>query len=87
MRKSDLAAPARLPDELPPVETKAQRQHKPAPLKRLAYSVREAETLSGLSRSTLYVLMRQKKLSSIRVGGRRLIKHEALEALLDGEGI
>lgn len=52
---------------------------------RLTYSVREVAGLTGLSRSTIYVLLGQKKLASLRVGGRRLISHEALVTLLGGE--
>jgi excisionase family DNA binding protein len=56
-----------------------------APAHRLAYSVREVAALTGLGRSTIYVLLGEKKLLSLRVGGRRLIPHEALVALLGGE--
>lgn len=87
MRKSDLEAPAALPEQARTVESKSPRSRGSAPFQRLAYSVREAEAVSGLSRSTLYVLMGKKKLVSIRVGGRRLITHEALVALLNGGAI
>jgi len=51
---------------------------------RLALRVNEAAAVTGLSRSTLYVLMRNGALRSVRVAGRRLIPREALEALLQG---
>jgi excisionase family DNA binding protein len=51
---------------------------------RLALRVNEAAAVTGLSRSTLYVLMRKGSLRSVRVAGRRLIPRDALEALLQG---
>jgi excisionase family DNA binding protein len=51
---------------------------------RLALRVNEAAAVTGLSRSTLYVLMRKGALRSVRVAGRRLIPRDALEALLQG---
>jgi excisionase family DNA binding protein len=51
---------------------------------RLALRVNEAAAVTGLSRSTLYVLMRNGALRSVRVAGRRLIPRDALEALLQG---
>ncbi len=38
----------------------------------------------GLSRTSLYALIRQQKLRSVRVGGRRLFLREDLEALVRG---
>lgn len=49
-----------------------------------ALTVKEAVEAYGLSRSTLYKLMRG-TLHSVRVGGRRLIPVDALEALLKGK--
>jgi excisionase family DNA binding protein len=40
--------------------------------------------ISGLSRSSLYVLIAEQKLKSIKVGGRRLIPAAALRDLLEG---
>jgi excisionase family DNA binding protein len=51
---------------------------------RLSLRVNEAAAVTGLSRSTLYVLMRKGALRSVRVAGRRLIPRDALEALLQG---
>ncbi|GGG34042.1 hypothetical protein GCM10010964_22480 [Caldovatus sediminis] len=50
----------------------------------LAYRVRAAERVSGLSRATLYRLARAGKLRLVRVGRATLIPAEALRALLDG---
>jgi len=49
---------------------------------RLALRINEAAAVSGLSRSTLYKLLGAKKLRAVKVGGRRLILRESLEALL-----
>ena len=49
---------------------------------RRAYQVNEAAC--RLSRSTLYKLIAAGTLRSVKVGGRRLIPVEALEALLAG---
>lgn len=51
------------------------------PAQRLAYSFAEAESLSGLSRSTLYRLMASGQLKTVLLGRRRLIPRDALEAL------
>jgi excisionase family DNA binding protein len=51
---------------------------------KLAFTIREAATASGLSRSTLYVHIGSGRLKANRVGGRTLITMEALRALIDG---
>jgi excisionase family DNA binding protein len=45
----------------------------------------EAQAVSGLSRSTLYELIKSGRLRAVKVAGRRLIPREALEALLLGD--
>jgi excisionase family DNA binding protein len=49
---------------------------------RRVYLVDEAAAAYRLSRSTLYKLMAAGTLRSVKVGGRRLIPVEALEALI-----
>ena len=49
---------------------------------RLAYSVDEAAQLTGLSRDLLYDQMRTGKLAYIKVGRRRIITRQHLEAFL-----
>ncbi|MDI9848140.1 helix-turn-helix domain-containing protein [Rhodoblastus sp. 17X3] len=49
-----------------------------------AYRVTEACAAYGLSRSTIYKLMKAGKLKTVLVGGRRLIPVEAAEALIAG---
>ena len=46
----------------------------------------EAQAVSGLSRSTLYELIKSGHLRAVKVAGRRLIPRDALEALLLGNG-
>ena len=50
----------------------------------LAYRVNDAAEVSGLSRSTIYNLIAEKKLRSIMVAGRRLIPADALRDLIEG---
>ena len=50
----------------------------------LAYRINDAVRISGLSRSSLYALIAEQKLKSIKVGGRRLIPVDALRGLLQG---
>jgi excisionase family DNA binding protein len=84
--REDLDTPAQLSAEFLAAHTqKPISARNSAGLQKLAYSVREAADLTGLGRSTIYVLLGQKKLASLRIGGRRLIPHAALIALLGGE--
>ena len=48
----------------------------------LAYSVDEAAVLTGLSRDLLYDEMRAGKLAYLKVGRRRIITRQHLEAFL-----
>ena len=52
------------------------------PGERLAYSVAEAAFITGLSRDLLYDQMRAGKLPYLKVGRRRLITRQNLEAFL-----
>jgi excisionase family DNA binding protein len=47
-----------------------------------AFHVREAAAIYRLSRSTLYKLMAEGKLRTVKVGGRRLVPRDAIEALI-----
>jgi excisionase family DNA binding protein len=49
---------------------------------RLAYSVDEAARITGLSRDLLYDQMRTGKLAYCKVGRRRIITRQQLEAFL-----
>jgi excisionase family DNA binding protein len=50
---------------------------------RLAVSLREACQIIGIGRTRLYELIRESELQSFRLGGRRLIKTEALREFVE----
>jgi len=52
------------------------------PAGRLAYSVDEAARITGLSRDLLYDQMRAGRLGYLKVGRRRIITRQHLEAFL-----
>jgi len=62
-------------------ENAASRNADP-PGERLAYSVAEAAFITGLSRDLLYDQMRAGKLAYLKVGRRRVITRQNLEAFL-----
>lgn len=51
-------------------------------LDRLAYSVTEVTEITGLGRTTIYRLINEQRLQSVKVGRRRLIKADDLSSLL-----
>ena len=50
----------------------------------LAYRIDDAVVITGLSRSTLYALIADGKLATVKVGGRRLVLKAGIEELLRG---
>ncbi|KAF2990150.1 helix-turn-helix domain-containing protein [Methylocystis sp. MJC1] len=52
------------------------------PAQKIALRINEAAAMASLSRSTLYQLLKAGKLATVKVGGRRLVLRESLEALL-----
>jgi excisionase family DNA binding protein len=50
---------------------------------KIALRINETVAVSGLSRSTIYELLRAGKLRAVKIGGRRLILREDLQALLE----
>ena len=85
-RSSNISAalsPIALPPKPTPDEIKAKRRKALSEEVR-AYCVNDASIVSGLSRSTLYELVAAQKLRTVKIGGRRLIPRDALEALLQG---
>jgi excisionase family DNA binding protein len=54
------------------------------PFERRALSIKETAEACGLSRATLYPLLNEGKLTTIKVGGRRLVPVGAIDALLNG---
>jgi excisionase family DNA binding protein len=67
-----------------------QAEHKPPedertsepPIGRLAYSVKEAAEATGLSRDLLYDEMRAGRLDYLKIGRRRIISRQQLQAFL-----
>jgi excisionase family DNA binding protein len=53
-----------------------------APVERRALRVNDAALAYGVGRSTIYKLMAQGKLATVKIAGRRLIPRDALEALI-----
>ena len=49
-----------------------------------ALRVNEAAAQYGMSRSTIYKIMAEGTLRTVKIGGRRLIPRDALEALIAG---
>jgi excisionase family DNA binding protein len=47
-----------------------------------ALRINEASALYGISRSTIYKIMAAGTLHTVKIGGRRLIPRDALEALI-----
>ncbi|MFN3815163.1 helix-turn-helix domain-containing protein [Brevundimonas sp.] len=50
------------------------------PIHPLAFTIHDAVAYSGLSRSRLYTLIQTGELPSLQVGGRRMIRRDALDA-------
>lgn len=50
----------------------------------IALRIGDAERYAGLSKTTLYALMKKGMLASNKVGARRLILRESLDALIKG---
>jgi excisionase family DNA binding protein len=82
------AAEPHLQSENRSADRSGDKKPRPPPLPpdiALAYRVNDAADVSGLSRSTIYNLIAEKKLRSIMVAGRRLIPADALRQPLQGE--
>jgi excisionase family DNA binding protein len=54
------------------------------PEEKRALRINEASALYGISRSTIYKIMGEGTLRTVKIGGRRLIPRDAIEALLSG---
>jgi excisionase family DNA binding protein len=50
---------------------------------KITCSVKEATELTGLGKTTLYALLAEKKITSIRIGTKRLIHVDSLRRLLE----
>lgn len=51
---------------------------------KLAYSIREACTVSSLGRTTIYAHIAAGRLESRRIGGRTIIPADSLRRLIEG---
>ena len=58
----------------------------PPTLKPLGVTVPEALRISGIGRSTLYRLIRERKLESVLIYGRRIVNFASLERLTSPRG-
>ena len=50
-----------------------------------AFGVKDAAKTYGVSRTTIYAWMKSGTLRTVKIGGRRLVPRDALEALLSGD--
>ncbi len=53
------------------------------PIQPIAFTVADAVAYSSLSRSRLYTLIKSGAVASLQVGGRRMIRRDALDAFFD----
>lgn len=49
----------------------------------IAYTIKQAAAVCGISRTTLYGLIKAGELTPVKIGVRTLIRHADLEALMD----
>ncbi|KQO59240.1 hypothetical protein ASF24_13855 [Methylobacterium sp. Leaf86] len=63
-------------------EAQAPQGYLRASPEKLAFTIQEAQHATGLGRSTLYVLIAEKKLRIIKVGSRTLIPADSLRGYL-----
>ena len=49
----------------------------------IAYTIKQACAASGISRTTLYSLIKAGELTPVKIGVRTLIRHADLEALIE----
>jgi excisionase family DNA binding protein len=66
--------------------TSRQPNRSTQPVQPTAFTIQGAAHYSGLSRSRLYSLMQSGEIASLRVGGRRMIRRDALDAFFDQLG-
>ncbi len=52
---------------------------------KFAYSIDEAAELLSIKRDSLYELIHTKQLGSFKIGARRLIAHQHLEAFIESK--
>ena len=52
---------------------------------KIAYTMKQATAATGISRTTLYALIKAGELSPVKIGTRTLLRHADLEALIDSK--
>ena len=50
---------------------------------KITYTMKQATAATGISRTTLYALIKAGELSPVKIGTRTLLRHADLEALVD----
>jgi excisionase family DNA binding protein len=50
---------------------------------KIAYTINEAVAVSGLGRTTIYELIKNRELPRVKVGARTLIRRQDLDAMLE----
>lgn len=82
--KQDQKRDARGAEALPPVQAPALAPKPPGREQppKLAYTLNEASVALGLSKSTLYKMIADGRLVTLRLGSRRLIETKTIEAVL-----
>lgn len=50
----------------------------------ISVTIRQATEISGLPRSTIYILLSQRKIKAVKVGRRTLILFDSLRGYLEG---
>ena len=58
----------------------------PAPISKLLVSVDETRAITGLGRTTIYELLNSGVLKSVKIGKRRLVVVESIQALTQTDG-
>lgn len=74
----------RIADELARRTIIGDRGSKPNP-NAGSFNIAEAAEIIGISKSAIYKLMAEGKLETLRIGGRPLVRREAIQALLNSE--
>jgi excisionase family DNA binding protein len=75
--------PGRPRKAVPDSDVTNSSPHAPT-VQQVAYGIREAADVLGISRSSVYKLIKEKQLSVVKLGKRALIPVREIQALIDG---
>lgn len=67
---------------MPRLKPNAGPPAQPVPLPRASFTVKEGCQILGLSRSTLFKMIQDKEIQSVKIRGRRMIPADAIPILL-----